>query len=213
MRSALVATLCLTPVSAWAQVVSPLNQASVDTSALATKADAQAAKAAADDAAASAAAADAKAIAAKAVADTVATQAAALQAAMPLPSTSLPPAEQVSPTLGTSLRYRRMDDPQPRITRAANCTLTAGGVCTVTWNTPLPAAPTAVFAPVNTAGAQPIVCNPTSMPTTTGVTFKCWIMQTTTLSLAIVTTGLVLAPATAAPTGTVVQVIALPPTQ
>jgi hypothetical protein len=47
----------------------------------------------------------------------------------------------------------------------------------------------------------------------TGYTAKCWILQTTTLSLAIVTAGLNLAPAMVAPNGTVVQVTGLPVTQ
>lgn len=45
------------------------------------------------------------------------------------------------------------------------------------------------------------------------VAIKCWTIQSTTLTLAIVTAGINLVPATTAPSGTVVQIIAIPPTQ
>jgi hypothetical protein len=61
--------------------------------------------------------------------------------------------------------------------------------------------------------AQAIMCNTTATPTTTTASIKCWTIQTTTLTLALITAGLNLVPATTAPSGTVVQIVALPPTQ
>jgi hypothetical protein len=138
---------------------------------------------------------------------------ATMQASIPVPASSVPPTEQVTPTVGTPGTYRPYDAVQPRITRAGSCTLITGGTCTVTWATPFSVAPNVVLSPINTAGAQPMSCNPTSAPTTTSVAIKCWLEQTTTLSLAIVTTGLTLAPAQVAPAGTVVQATGIPPTQ
>lgn len=137
----------------------------------------------------------------------------AVAATIPLPASSVPPAETVAGAAGSQAAYRRGDAVQPRITRAANCTLDATGACSVTWSTALTAAPTIVTTPVNPSAVQAIMCNTTATPTTTGASIKCWITQTTALSLAIVTAGLSLSPAATAPAGTVVQIIALPPTQ
>lgn len=133
--------------------------------------------------------------------------------AVPAPASTVPPVEGVTPTVGTPGTYRPADSVVPRITRAANCTLIAGGTCSVTWATALLAAPTVIITPVNPSASQPLVCNSTATPTTATVAIKCWIDQTTTLSLAIVTTGLNLTPATPAPAGTVVQILAIPATQ
>lgn len=150
--------------------------------------------------------------AAKAAAD-------AAVAAIPQPANAVPPAEAVGGVAGSSTRYRRMDDAVPRITRAASCTLNASGTCSVTWATALSAAPTIVTTPVNPAGSQPYICNSTSTPTTTGAAIKCWMTQTNNLA-AVTVVGISVAvgaqtivPATTAPSGTVVQIIALPPTQ
>jgi hypothetical protein len=127
---------------------------------------------------------------------------------------AVPGMETVSGAAGTNNgQCRPRDSVQPRITRATNCTLAADGTCSVTWATPLTGTPQIVTTPVNSPGTQPITCNLTAAPTASSASIKCWIIQTTTLSLAIVTTGLNLAPATTAPAGTVVQLIALPPTQ
>lgn len=137
----------------------------------------------------------------------------AVAATIPTPASTVPPAETVSGAAGSGATFRRGDAVQPRITRATNCTLASGGTCSVTWEAALPIAPSIVTMPVNPSAAQAIMCNTTATPTTTAAAIKCWIVQTTTLSLAIVTAGLSLAPATPAPAGTVVQIIALPPTQ
>ena len=131
----------------------------------------------------------------------------------PVPADTVPPSETVAGAPGAQLTYRRGDAVQPRITRAANCTLDATGSCSITWTTALSANPTIVTTPINPPASQAIMCNTTATPTTTAVAIKCWTIQTTLLSLAIVTTGLTLAPAATAPAGTVVQVIAIPPTQ
>lgn len=131
----------------------------------------------------------------------------------PIAANSVPPSEVVGGTLGAAGTYMTAGTAQARITRATNCTLDSTGSCSVTWTTALSAAPNIVATPVNTAATQPISCTTTATPTTTAVSIKCWIVQTTALSLAIVTTGLTLAPAITAPSGTVVQIIAIPPTQ
>lgn len=135
-----------------------------------------------------------------------------MTAAMPLPSTAAPPAETPGGALGSSMRYRRADDVQPRITRATTVTTAADGTFSGTWAMALSAAPTIIMTPIN-AGSQPIQCNLTSAPTTTTFAGKCWTAQTTLLNLSIITAGLTLAPATASSAGVSVQVIAIPPTQ
>jgi hypothetical protein len=132
----------------------------------------------------------------------------------PIPSNVTPATEKLGGAVGVdTAMYATADHQHPRITRATNCTLAADGTCSVTWATPLTGTPQIVTTPVNSPGTQPITCNLTAAPTASSASIKCWIIQTTTLSLAIVTTGLNLAPATTAPAGTVVQLIALPPTQ
>lgn len=122
-------------------------------------------------------------------------------------------AEVIGGTVGSPGVYMPSGSSPPRITRAASCTLSAGGTCSVTWSTALAANPMIIITPVNTGATQPISCNTTASPTTTGAAIKCWTEQTTTLSLAIVTSGLTLAPAVTAPAGTVIQIVAIPPTQ
>lgn len=128
-------------------------------------------------------------------------------------ASTVPPTETVGGAAGSATTIRRGDAVQPRITRATNCTLDATGSCSITWATALSSAPTIVTTPINPPASQAIMCNTTATPTTTAVSIKCWTIQTTLLSLAIVTTGLTLAPAATAPAGTVVQVIAIPNTQ
>lgn len=137
--------------------------------------------------------------------------AAAIAAAMPQPADTMPPPEQVAPVAGTSMRYRRADDVQPRITRATSCVLTAGGVCTVTYPALINGDPNVLAFAINN-GAQPITCGPSAAATATTASIRCYITQNTVLTLALVTTGLSLIPATAAPTGTVVQITLLPKT-
>lgn len=137
---------------------------------------------------------------------------AAVQSQMPLPSTTVPPAEQVAPTVGTSMRYRRMDDVQPRITRATKCTLVAGGTCSVTYAA-IPSTDPNVIAFAVNAGSQPIICGPSADATATTATIKCFITQPTTLpALATSLLGLLIPITVTAPAGTVVQVTILPKT-
>lgn len=138
---------------------------------------------------------------------------ATMQAAIPVPASVVPPIEQTTPTVGTPGTYRPYDAVQPRITRAGSCSLSAAGTCTITWNSPFSVAPNVVLTPINPTASQAVMCNTTATPTTTSVAVKCWVVQTTTLSLAIVTTGLTLSPAQTAPAGTVVQATGIPPTQ
>lgn len=140
----------------------------------------------------------------------------AVQATIPTPAATVPPMETPPGAVGTAGTYRPGDSVQPRITRAGSCTVSGGaGVCTGTWSTAFPsgAAINVIFTPINPAATLPIECNLTATPTTTTYAAKCWILQTTTLSLAIVTAGLNLAPAAVAPNGTVIQVTGLPVTQ
>lgn len=137
----------------------------------------------------------------------------AVQATIPQPASAVPPFEAISPTIGTPGTYRPADSVIPRITRAGSCTLIAGGTCTITWATATASTPMVILQPINTAATQPMSCNPTASPTTTSVSIKCWTLQTTTLSLAIVTTGLNLAPASTSAAGVVVQAIAIPLSQ
>lgn len=137
----------------------------------------------------------------------------AVAATVPTAATSLPPPEVVGGAVGTAGTYRPGTAVDQRITRATNCTLDATGSCSITWATALSANPTIVTTPINPPASQAIMCNTTATPTTTTAAIKCWTIQTTLLTLAIVTTGLTLAPAATAPAGTVVQVIAIPNTQ
>lgn len=138
---------------------------------------------------------------------------AAVQAQIPTVASTVPPIEAVGGAPGSPGTYRPGNAVQPRITRATNCTLDSTGSCTVTWATALTAAPQIIATPVNPSGSQAMICNTTATPTLTGASIKCWVMQTTTLTLGIVTAGLSLIPATTAPASTVVQIIAIPPTQ
>lgn len=137
------------------------------------------------------------------------------QVSYPAPQASdvVAPSETMTGAVGSQSTYARADHTHPRITRGATCTLVLGGTCAVTWSTALSAPPVILALPVNPSASQPVMCNVTATPTTTDVAIKCWIVQTTTLSLAIITTGLSLAPATPAPAGTAILLLAIPPTQ
>lgn len=128
---------------------------------------------------------------------------------------AVPQAEAVGGAVGTSTNCIRQDAKLPRITRAATCTLNASAACTVTWDTPLvaPAGVGVVITPVNTPAANPIACNLTAVPNTTGASIKCWLSQSTVLSLSLVTAGLTLNPFQNALSGTQVQILAIPLTQ
>ena len=129
------------------------------------------------------------------------------------PGDTVPPPEVVGGQIGAQVLYARADHTHPRITRATTCTLDAAGTCSITWASPLPTAPVIGMSPVNPTAAQAIMCNTTATPTTTTVSIKCWVIQTTLLNLSIITAGLNLVPATTASAGTVIQVIALQTSQ
>ena len=150
-------------------------------------------------------------------------QAAADQAATALanscpPASVVPPMESVTPTSGVATTCRRSDAVQPRITRASKCTLVSGGTCSGTWkgggvDRPFPAGTNVVVTyMVENAASQPIICNLASVPTVDGYSIRCWQMQSTTLTIAIVTAGITPPLTSAAPAGTVVDLTGLPAT-
>lgn len=137
---------------------------------------------------------------------TISTVQSSIMSAMPKRATTLPPTEVVAPTLGTSTAYRGADDPQPRITRAKQCTLDATASCTVTYEALAAANPNVIPVAQSTS---PIFCTKTAAATTTSASIKCWLYQSAVLNLAIVTTGLTIGPALA-PAGTLVDITVLP---
>lgn len=189
MKYLLALALLLTPQSLHAQV----KVKTQDTSAANAAAVAAQAKTTAD--------------AAKALAD----QAKAAIQNIPQPATAMPNMESTTPATGSSMRYLREDYVPVRITRAKKVMTDAAGNWSVTWAKPLPADPVTLPVPMNTAGAQTITCNVISS-TMTGSTGYC--TQTRSLPAAI----LLLSNLTnylitqVAPTGTTVQVFALPTT-
>jgi hypothetical protein len=132
---------------------------------------------------------------------------AAVAAAVPVPSSTVPPAEVIGGAVGSQMVFRRADDVQPRITRAAPCTTVAAGTCSVTWPV-MPAVPLVIPVPtIASTAAQAPLCFPvTGSITTTGATIKCFTSQSVTVSLL----GAVVAPITTAAAGVPVQVFAVP---
>lgn len=136
----------------------------------------------------------------------------ALALTVPRAATATPPGEAVNPTVGTAGTYRPADAVPPRITRAGLVvTASSTGLWSITWSTPLPAAPVSLPIPMNT-GTQPIICN-VATSTMQGATGRCWLART--LPAAIVSlSGLVNYDVNAAPAaGITVQVLAIPTTQ
>ncbi len=168
-----------------------------------------------------AAAAQSKADAAQAKADAAQARADAAIASIPVRATTLPPSEKTVPTLGTSMAYRGADDPQPRITRTASCTIVIGGgigSCETPWDgsafpagtvVRLAGAPGVTTASVGAANEQPVTCKVYNM-TVTGLGFRCWQAQSAVLNLSVVTTGLTLLPFAAPSTTVTVNITALP---
>ncbi len=165
--------------------------------------------------AALAAAAQAKADAAQARAD-------AAIAAIPQRATTLPPAERTTPVLGTSMQFRGADDPQPRITRTASCSIVVSngiGSCETLWDgsafpagttVRLAGAPAIVTASVGTATEQPMTCKVYNL-SVTGLGFRCWQAQSSALTLAALTAAqLTVLPFTAPAPSITVMVTALP---
>jgi len=149
--------------------------------------------------------------AAKAKADAAQAAVDAVIASIPKPATAMPNMESTTPSTGASTRYLREDYVPVRITRAKKVTTDALGNWTVTWKTPLPADPVTLPVPMNTAGAQTITCNVTSS-TTTGSTGYCTQTRALPQTLTLLTALVGYAITQLAPTGTVVQVFALPTT-
>lgn len=136
-------------------------------------------------------------------------QIATMQAAIPVPASSVPPAETVGGAPGATMTFRRGDAVQPRITRAVIGTTAAGGTVAVTWDA-LPSVPIVVPIPFVASGAvQAPMCFPVAgSVTTTGATVKCFTSQSVTVSIL----GAVVAPITTAAAGVQVQVFAVPTT-
>ncbi|WP_380787224.1 hypothetical protein [Sphingomonas sp. R86521] len=166
-------------------------------------------------------AAQAKADAAQAKADAAQVRADAAIASIPVRATTLPPAERTSPTLGSSMQYRGADDPQPRITRTASCTLmiTAGiGSCDALWDgspfasgvvVRLAGSPAVVTTSVGAANEQPMTCKACAL-STTSISFRCWQAQSSALTLGIVSAGVSVLPFSAPAATATVMVTALP---
>lgn len=134
-----------------------------------------------------------------------------VQALMPQPASTIPANEQVGGAVGAATEYMRSDAKIPRITRAATVVTDASGNWSVTWATPLLVTPAVIPLPVN-PGTQPIVCN-VSTSTTTGATGSCWQARTLPAVIGLLTVLLNYSVFTTPPTGTQVQLVALPPTQ
>jgi hypothetical protein len=186
----------------------------IDASQIPSRSQLEAANAKAETAQAAANAAQAKA-------DAAALQALAVEALIPKRATTLPPMERTAPTLGSSMAYRGADDPQPRITRTASCTLTisAGiGSCDALWDgspfasgivVRLAGSPAVVTASVGATNEQPMTCKAYGL-STTGISFRCWQAQSSALTIGIVTAGATVLPFSAPASTATVMVTALP---
>ena len=128
----------------------------------------------------------------------------AIQAAMPQPSESVPTADMTtSGAIGTSVRYRRIDDQAPRVSRTESGVTTSAGTGVVSWPA-MSSVPQLTVTPyVSNTETQVPTCYPvTGSVTTTGATIKCFKTQTLL--------GLGLVPFTVAPAGVAFDVLALP---
>lgn len=134
-----------------------------------------------------------------------------MAATIPVAASTLPPVEAPAGAIGAPGTYRPAGAVDVRITRASTVTTDASGNWAVIWSTPLLSTPVTLPIPIN-SGSQPAICNVTTT-TATGATGKCFINQTTVLSLGIVTAGLTLNPTAAAAAGMSVQLLAIPVTQ
>ena len=137
---------------------------------------------------------------------------AATASACPAGST-VPPAEAVGGSAGSASTCLRSDAKLPRITRAGVVVTDSSGNYTITWSTPLPAAPVTLPIPmIPTGGTQPIICLP-STSTTTGATGRCWYARQLPSTL-VVLTNLISYDVFGASASTItVQVLAIPVTQ
>jgi len=207
MKKLIALALLAAPAAAGAQgrIVRP-----VDTAALQAQITAlQQQLAAKADKTALAAKADTTALAAKANA----TDVAAIAAALPQPATALPAMEQTTPALGSSTKYLREDYVPMRITRAGVVLTDAAGNWSITYKKALPSGTAVVLPiPMNVAGGQPIICN---VLTTTLTSSSGFCVQARTLPATILNLTALLSYAVVqlAPTGTKVQIFAIPTTE
>ncbi|RDE06527.1 hypothetical protein DVW87_02115 [Sphingomonas aracearum] len=152
-------------------------------------------------------------------AEQAAAAAAQVQAAVPQPATTVGSAEMVGGQVGTATTYKRGDWVPARISRTGSCVLAASNACMAAWTSAFAVgtAPVMLGDPVaiNTAALQPIDCDITGAPTATGVPVKCWIAQSSALTLTALTAGKidVLPFGAASLAGTTVTVSAIPPSQ
>lgn len=127
------------------------------------------------------------------------------------PANSAPSTEMVGGSAGVATTCARSDFSPRRISRTATCTIPTGGSsCTAPWDSGGWAAGTDLRltgdpAPINATAAQPIQCNATAL-TVTAITIKCWIAQTSTVSIL----GSIVNPFSTSTAGTVVQAVAIP---
>lgn len=187
LATVLAGGILFAPQAAQAQGLYVPPAAAIDVSQLATKVEVAAAKAAADGAANAAA------------------------AACP-PGSIMPQSEAVLASAGSASTCLRSDAKLPRITRAGMASsTTTTGEWSITWSTPLPAAPVTLPIPMNT-GTQPIVCN-VSSSTAIGASGRCWLARTLPATLLTLTALLSFDPNGAPAAGIQVQVLAIPTTQ
>lgn len=132
----------------------------------------------------------------------------ALAAQIPQPSSTAPVADMaVDGAVGSSPRYRRVDDQAPRISRTVTGSTLSTGLGVVTWPA-MTAPPKLTVTPYVASGAsQAPICFPViGTVTNTGATIRCFTTQSVTVSLL----GAVVAPLTTAAAGVTFDVLALP---
>lgn len=137
---------------------------------------------------------------------------AAVDARICAAGSTAPQAEAVQASAGAAATCLRSDAKLPRITRAGLISsTTSNGDWSITWSTPLPAAPVTLPIPMNT-GTQPIVCN-VATSTATGASGRCWLARTLPATLVTLTALVSFDPNGAPAAGIQVQVLAIPTTQ
>ena len=137
---------------------------------------------------------------------------AAAQSVVPTPYSGVPPGPTPAGSAGSGNSFVPYNATQPSLSRSTTVTTTGSGTFSVTWTTPLVSAtPVINLIPVNTSGTTATICN-VSARSASAVSGQCWSISPTTLSLSIVTAGLVVGPTTS-PSGTPVMVFAREPTQ
>ena len=145
-----------------------------------------------------------------------AAQAAAL---MPQPSTSIPPGPTPSGAAGVAPTYQPSDAIPPSLCRRTSTTTATDGTFAVTWKdskgNPLPLIsnnPWAGVDPIWASASMPPICWMITA-TAAAVTGKCVQTQTTTVTTALVTSGLTVNPFGGGAAGLQVKVHACEPTQ